>query len=537
LEIVGRKHKSKKLKAILLTLALLLTGSPAYADDALGSWGITSVDSTGVMYENDILLARSPGGSYVPCQGGLDACSPDVGFMLVNTLVPCEAGGVVACIKSVSSSLDGAAWVEGKRLGERVQSWPMYAYPARPELGFGASHGPNLYQFQGISSDNGDLFEVAPRMQASAQSGKAISIDTITTRVQSVRKNVSGGRSAYVPPRPGLSGDDWLKSTAECLDGQHLTNECWLNDSQGSPIFFRVELSLPSAPDGWVSGRVFNPTVKFAKDLKNTKLPISVLVSGASVIVPMLAKTYFAFNPDEKAKWALIGPTLGSPWRNDSISRGLAMNPLDLDMFLKGLSHDESWDESTAERTEWVANLSWHQQLVLGSNCRQAGFEGFIGSNALVYESNLPIFNPATKEMTYRVASPHLRPGGSVQFGAYSLLISESLARCIWRLDAKVARLSLAVTSEAGESKSATTTLTLKDGLLRFEATGFTFSQVKLKAKIATDAIGSAVQTEKVPRPTTLISLKKTTITCVKGKLTKKVTAVGPKCPAGYKKK
>jgi hypothetical protein len=30
---------------------------------------------------------------------------------------------------------------------------------------------------------------------------------------------------------------------------------------------------------------------------------------------------------------------------------------------------------------------------------------------------------------------------------------------------------------------------------------------------------------------------KKSTITCVKGKLTKKVTAVNPKCPAGYKKK
>ena len=30
---------------------------------------------------------------------------------------------------------------------------------------------------------------------------------------------------------------------------------------------------------------------------------------------------------------------------------------------------------------------------------------------------------------------------------------------------------------------------------------------------------------------------KKTTITCVKGKLTKKVAAVSPKCPAGYKKK
>ncbi len=30
---------------------------------------------------------------------------------------------------------------------------------------------------------------------------------------------------------------------------------------------------------------------------------------------------------------------------------------------------------------------------------------------------------------------------------------------------------------------------------------------------------------------------KKTTITCIKGKLTKKVTAVNPKCPSGYKKK
>ena len=33
------------------------------------------------------------------------------------------------------------------------------------------------------------------------------------------------------------------------------------------------------------------------------------------------------------------------------------------------------------------------------------------------------------------------------------------------------------------------------------------------------------------------LSTQKTTITCVKGKLTKKVTAVKPVCPAGYKKK
>ena len=39
------------------------------------------------------------------------------------------------------------------------------------------------------------------------------------------------------------------------------------------------------------------------------------------------------------------------------------------------------------------------------------------------------------------------------------------------------------------------------------------------------------------PTPTKAVVVKKITITCVKGKTTKKVTAVNPKCPAGYKKK
>jgi hypothetical protein len=33
------------------------------------------------------------------------------------------------------------------------------------------------------------------------------------------------------------------------------------------------------------------------------------------------------------------------------------------------------------------------------------------------------------------------------------------------------------------------------------------------------------------------VTLKKTSITCVKGKTSKKVTAINPKCPTGYKKK
>jgi hypothetical protein len=47
----------------------------------------------------------------------------------------------------------------------------------------------------------------------------------------------------------------------------------------------------------------------------------------------------------------------------------------------------------------------------------------------------------------------------------------------------------------------------------------------ELKAKQEADAKAAA---------TKITSTKKTTITCIKGKLTKKVTAVKPKCPSGY---
>ena len=43
--------------------------------------------------------------------------------------------------------------------------------------------------------------------------------------------------------------------------------------------------------------------------------------------------------------------------------------------------------------------------------------------------------------------------------------------------------------------------------------------------------------TVKVSLPTQAPVAKKTTITCIKGKTVKKVTAVNPKCPSGYKKK
>ena len=56
-------------------------------------------------------------------------------------------------------------------------------------------------------------------------------------------------------------------------------------------------------------------------------------------------------------------------------------------------------------------------------------------------------------------------------------------------------------------------------------------AELKAKQEAGAKAAADKLVAEK------LAALKKTTITCVKGKLTKTVTAVKPSCPAGYKKK
>jgi hypothetical protein len=59
----------------------------------------------------------------------------------------------------------------------------------------------------------------------------------------------------------------------------------------------------------------------------------------------------------------------------------------------------------------------------------------------------------------------------------------------------------------------------------------------ELKAKQEAEARAAAELKAKQEAEATASALKKTTITCIKGKLAKKVTAVKPKCPTGYKVK
>jgi hypothetical protein len=69
-------------------------------------------------------------------------------------------------------------------------------------------------------------------------------------------------------------------------------------------------------------------------------------------------------------------------------------------------------------------------------------------------------------------------------------------------------------------------------------------AEAEEKARAELDALAEAAAAAKVAadlkakqNSAKVSQRKKVTITCVKGKLTKKVTAFNPKCPSGYKKK
>jgi hypothetical protein len=132
------------------------------------------------------------------------------------------------------------------------------------------------------------------------------------------------------------------------------------------------------------------------------------------------------------------------------------------------------------------------------------------------------------------VGAPHFDVDGSVVEGWYEGAIRGRYITSRFgikpSLAAGSARLEIVYTD--GQRKVATITAKYdsKTDLLYLKGYGFTYSSPKLMVKFDKPAAVVAV------KPLATVTVKKT-ITCVKGKTSKKVTAVKPVCPKGYKKK
>ena len=119
-------------------------------------------------------------------------------------------------------------------------------------------------------------------------------------------------------------------------------------------------------------------------------------------------------------------------------------------------------------------------------------------------------------------------------------------AKCLWGVDlSRAVSATVAATyPELGITEFVTTTSRVEGKFFKVSASGFHYSAPTIKMKLTQSPIAQEPPKEPVvvttpaqlDKPVASAS-KKSTISCVKGKTIKKVTAVKPKCPAGFKKK
>lgn len=181
------------------------------------------------------------------------------------------------------------------------------------------------------------------------------------------------------------------------------------------------------------------------------------------------------------------------------------------------------------------ANVRQLQALLFINNEGQSAFgvDGTTGDMVVssngVCDLSTPVWNAENKEFTWTAAAPHFAADGvTPNLGFYKAVIPAADAKLLWGLENPndaVKALSVQVVTEGVISSAAVATIGVSGGKIIIDVSGFGYSRPKLK--IALKKSWKPAQT----------MLNKSTITCVMGKSVKKITAVKPKCPKGYKMK
>jgi len=332
-----------------------------------------------------------------------------------------------------------------------------------------------------------------------------------------------------------------------------------------------LKLRMSKVPSGWLHGRVAKQEIS----ITTTGSSSTLLIQGEPVSVPAVYKMYkwnempaglqsqydvnsgFYINDPARNDPNQTGPGGRSAGNKDPLKRNVILQPdawSPLGMEQLKLLLPLVNDQATAVLSSWTIRTLSENEMSGSNQCFNdtSKITGMVATNATNYSAGPPAFDTASQSLIYKVSAPHLTDKKVVFEGTYDLSIPSDVARCIYKFSNAPIKADISIVAPDGTAKVATTTLVERNGWLRFSANGFTFSSPIIQVKMFQDAPAPTPTPtptptpEPTPTPTVVVTptptpkptvTKKSTITCVKGKLTKKVTAVKPVCPSGYKKK
>jgi hypothetical protein len=165
---------------------------------------------------------------------------------------------------------------------------------------------------------------------------------------------------------------------------------------------------------------------------------------------------------------------------------------------------------------------------------------GFTASMINAPMAGQPYWDYQKESLVFNIFGPHLTPLGQLNKGFFQVVFHKAWLDCRFPGNtlSTAAELKVSILDESGVPQVAVTNVKMKKEVVEIYASGFHYSSPKIEvARKGAKNSGETVRTVGYGDSwQELIVPKKITITCAKGKLTKKVTAIKPVCPSGYKK-
>lgn len=325
------------------------------------------------------------------------------------------------------------------------------------------------------------------------------------------------------------------------------TTQCAMPYSMPKEIAFGFSLRLNTNLSGWLHGRMKNAVI----DYKTTNGITNLTVNANPIAVPVvdvfsksddlsdaLVSSYQnQFWAGEAMHYPITNENLGLPILDSEKTRvgmkNISFKHINTNFSQSSMDNFLLWlpiakDKAAAMPTQWRLGTMTDNGSGPVRECldKEKALAGVVTTNSTMYLDGPPRYTDGS--LDYKVASTHYEADGTTVFkGTYELIMSSALSRCIYKFTAAPISATVSITSENGEANTATTVINEKNGWLKLGAYGFTFSSPTVRVKL----------TQEAAAPVKPVAMKKSSITCVKGKTSKKVTAVNPKCPTGYKKK
>jgi hypothetical protein len=344
------------------------------------------------------------------------------------------------------------------------------------------------------------------------------------------------GKDVWVYSGPGFSGTNF------CVATSATESSCAQRYAFPAGIRFYVSVRSQQLPAGWLHGRLTSPDISISAGSGSSTIEIQ----GNPVAVPVVYKMYNYAEMPEGLKSQYDVKTGGykkdpnylnnpngyvqggrSAENEDPLKRNVIYSPEASSA--AGMEQLRLWlpfvnDKATALLSYWSARTLSEDEMSGASDCfsDSSKVTGIVTTNSTQYSAGPPKFSKSEGTLNYQVASPHFGTTGDVFKGSYDLVMRSDVARCVYGFSKAPIQATLSITSADGTPQVATTVIGERNGWLYLQAKNFEFSAPTVKVKLTQEGSSSA---------------KTSSITCVKGKFTKKVTAAKPTCPSGYKKK